>query len=173
MTQPVVSWCDSTNSLISSTLNFNVVDAGTDSSVVKLYIWNNKGGSAAVSNMTSCTITTKDQSGNDTGYVVTQQWSKVSCISAGEAAVPANAIGGTQGANLGTGFTGAEHAIAGYNQATGIIAGAINDGTLTGVAGTDGKTLGAYAEVNVVVHPPLNTVAGQQSFAFRVNYQYT
>lgn len=67
-----------------SLLDFDTVDAGTFSREFSILVWNNRGQSSAVSDMTQCTVTTHDQNGGNTGELVTGRWIEVRVDSMGK-----------------------------------------------------------------------------------------
>src|SRR5690625_4975709 len=76
MTQPIVSWYESTNDVsneITDLVQYGTVDADTDSAQKTFYIWNNRNGSEDVSKMEEVTFTTRDRlggTGDTTGNIV-------------------------------------------------------------------------------------------------------
>jgi hypothetical protein len=153
MTAPSVSWYDRPATSALPNWSIGVVDAGTVSADMGITIWNNKGGSTALSDMQNCTITTKDAAGGNTGELVLNKWVEVKVDSLSETTF--SAIGG-----VGT------HPIQAKNQAAGIISGAVNDGTRA-------NAIGNYAEITVHANVPSNASAGTVNFKLRAAYQFT
>jgi len=154
MAAPIVSWYNAANDTQQTSWDLGVVDAGSVSADTQFLIWNNRGGGSAVSDMTNCTITTKDDAGGDTGALVTDTWIEVQVDSMGESSF--TAIGGTTTKAIeagGINTTG--------NQT---IAGAINSGDL---AADDN-----YAGVTLHANVPATATAGSVNFLTRVSYQY-
>lgn len=154
MAAPIVSWYDETNSTQETSWSLGQVDAGSVSSDKTFLIWNNRMGDEEVSKMENCTITTKDNSGGDTGALITETWIEAKCISAGDSQF--HAIGGTTTHPIGAG---------GGNAETQEILGTVNDGDET-------NDLDNYAEVTVHANVSPTAEAGTIDFLLRVSYQY-
>lgn len=151
MPAPIVSWYDSTNTTQQTSWNAGTVDAGSVGADTEFLIWNNRGGTTAVSDMTSCTITTKDTSGGNTGDVVTGLWVYVLSVKDNETTY--TAIGGTTTHAISNGVT------------AGTISGAANNGTTA-------NSNANYADVKLHLAPPSTAVAGVRQWLTRVSYQY-
>lgn len=150
MAAPVVSWYNELNDTQETSWDLGVVDAGSTSPDKKFLIWNNRGGTANVSDMTNCTITTKDTSGGDTGDLVTGTWIEVLCDSKGDTAF--TPVGGTTTHPIGA-------------NGTQTISGATNDGSTA-------NSVNNFAEITVHANVPLLATAGTVDFVLRVSYQY-
>lgn len=153
MAMPQVSWYTADNSTQVTQWNIGTVDAGSVSTEFDVLVWNNRGGAGVLSDMTNCTVTTKDQSGGNTGELITNTWIEVKCLSAGESAF--SPIGGTT-----------THAIKGGGAAAaGVISGAVNDGSIANAAAN-------FASLALHANVPGTATAGAVSFITRVAYQY-
>ncbi|MGG4144845.1 hypothetical protein ABEW34_17150 [Paenibacillus algorifonticola] len=153
MATPIVQWFDITNTQQKTEWQIGVVDAGSVSEVTTFLIWNNKGGSGILSDMTNCTITTKDVLGSNTGEVVTNKWIEARVDSLNESNF--TPIGGTfTKAIQGAGTAGA-----------GIIKGTANDGSIGAMTN--------FAKVSLHANVPATATAGNFTFLTRVAYQYT
>lgn len=155
MAAPIVSWYDQANANQLSSWTIGTVDAGTTSTDLPILVWNNRSGASAVSDMTSCTITTKDSNGGDTGEVVTNTWIQCKSISNGDTTF--TPIGGSNNTKAikasGTGVS------------AGVISGAVNDGTYNNAKNN-------FSELVLHATVPLTASAGTQNFFVRVAYQY-
>lgn len=152
MPAPIVSWYDSTNTTQQTQWNTGVVDAGTTGPDTQFLIWNNRAGTTAVSDMTSCTMTTKDTSGGNTGDVVVERW-----VELRDDKVPGDVftpIGGTTTKQVGNGVT------------AGVISGAVNDGTIANANAN-------FARVTIHWRVPATATAGQRQWLTRISYNYT
>lgn len=152
MAAPIIEWYDQTNTFQETQWQIGTVDAGSISPDTTFLIWNNRGRSEAVSDMTNCTITTKDILGGNTGEVVEDLW-----IEARLNSIPNDdfeKIGGT--------IVKPIQSAAGV---TGQISGAANDGTKENASSN-------FAEVTVRANVPATATAGNFSFLLRVQYQY-
>jgi len=151
MPAPIVSWWDSTNTTQMTSWDVGVVDAGSVSPDTQFLVWNNRGGTTAVSDMTNCVITTKDTQGGNTGDVVVEKWVEVRVDKLGETTF--TAIGGTTTHPIGNGVTPQ------------VISGAANDGT---VANSNAN----FSTLTLHWRPPSTATAGQRNWLTRVSYQY-
>jgi hypothetical protein len=155
MAAPIVTWFNQANTAQLNSWTIGTVDAGTTSADLQLLIWNNRGGASAVSDMTSCTITTKDSSGGDTGELVTNTWIQAKCVSTGDATF--TPIGGSNNTK--------SIKASGAGISAGVISGAVNDGTYNNAKNN-------FSEMVLHATVPLNASAGTQNFYVRVAYQY-
>lgn len=153
MSAPIVSWYTSDNTSQVTQWDIGTVDAGSTSHAFTVLIWNNRGGSTAVSDMTNCTITTKDNAGGNTGELVTNTWIEVKVDSLSESTF--TAIGGTVVKDI-----RAELATA----AAKTIQGGVNTGVLTDT--------GNYCKLTLRANVPATATAGLVNFLTRVSYQY-
>lgn len=153
MKQPLVQWYDVTNTSQQTEWQIGVVDAGSVSVDTTFLIWNNKGQSSDLPNMTNCTITTKDILGSNTGEVVVNKWIEARVDSMSESAF--TPIGGNS----------VKIIQAGGNAGVGIISGTANDGSIG--ASTN------YAKVSLHANVPAQATAGSFTFLTRVTYQFT
>lgn len=153
MAAPLVSWYSADNLTQITSWGIGTVDAGSTSPDTTFLIWNNRGGAAAVSNMESCTITTKDSAGGDTGELVVDKWIQVRVDAMSETTF--TAIGGTSTKSIKAGGTAG----------AGIIEGAINDGTVANAANN-------FAQVTLHAVPLATATAGNVDFLLRVAYTY-
>jgi len=155
MAAPIVSWYDVSNTEQKTDWQIGIVDAGSVSPDTTFLIWNNRGGSEAVSDMTNCTITTKDILGGNTGEIVLNKWIEVRVDSMDE--TDFTPIGGTTTKAIqAKGLSGGD---------AGKIKGSANDGSL----GAEQN----YAKVTLHANVPATATAGNFTFLTRVAYQYT
>lgn len=150
MASPNITMTD-INSAALPSLQFGNVDANSTSDVQTVYIWNNQGGSQALSDATSTTITTKTRLGLDIGdtiangqEVVTNLYLQKKCTSLSEGSF--TPTGGPTTASIGSSVGG-----------TGVISGSIN---------------GDNAIVALRIAAPSNVTQGPVQFIIRVNYFY-
>lgn len=155
MAKPEVSWYNANNTQQVTFWDVGQgepVDAGSNSPDTTFLIWNNRGGSEQLSDMTDCAITTKDILGNDTGELVTDTWVQVRVDTMSESNF--TAIGGT-----------VTKAIkAGGSAPAGTIRGSANDGTTNSAEN--------FAQVTLRAAPPSTATAGAVDFLVRVTYKY-
>lgn len=156
MPAPIVSWYTQDNTSQVTQWDIGTVDAGSVSAPFSVLIWNNRGGSAAVSDMTNCTITTKDSSGGNTGELVTNTWIEVRVDSLSESNF--TPVGGTVTKDI--------RGKAAANPA-GVIKGSANDGAIATVA-----SQGNFSELTLRANVPPTATAGLVNFLTRVSYQY-
>jgi len=151
MAAPIISWYDETNSNQVTSWNIDRVDAGNVSEDTTFLIWNNKGGTEAVADMTECGITTKDSSGGNTGDIITKKWIEVKVDSLNESTF--TPIGGTTIKTIGAAGT------------EGVISGGVNDGTTSATQN--------FAKLTLHANVPSSALSGNVSFLTRVVYKYT
>ncbi|GAA4881712.1 hypothetical protein GCM10023310_72170 [Paenibacillus vulneris] len=152
MPSPVVSWMDSTNTKQETIWPIGTVDAGSVSSDKTFLIWNNRGGTSAVSDMTTCSITTKDNAGGNTGELVLDKWIEVRVDTMSETTF--TKIGGTTTKTIKAGGT----------SPAATIKGSTNDGTL--------NALENFAQVTLHAAPLPTATAGNVDFLTRISYTY-
>lgn len=154
MASPIVSWYNLANDTQVTQWQLGTVDAGSVSPDITFLIWNNRGGTEDVSDMTNCTITTKDSAGGNTGELVEGKWIEVKVDTMSE--VTFTPIGGT-----------VTKSIKAANPApAGTIKGTANDGTKT-------NSPQNFAQVTLHANVPAIATAGNVDFLLRVAYQYT
>jgi hypothetical protein len=155
MPAPVVSWYNTENTVQVTQWDIGTVDAGSVSDPpFGVLIWNNRGSAEPVSDMTSTTITTKDQSGDNTGELVENTWIQAKVNSLAEATF--SPMGGTTTRALKADDS---------NVASGIIKGTVNDGTVE-------NSRVNFCDVSLRASVPPTATAGLVNFLTRVSYQY-
>lgn len=154
MAAPIVSWYNTDNTSQVTQWDIGTVDAGSVSTAFGVLIWNNRGNSTAVSDMTNTTITTKDSAGGNTGELVTNTWIEAKVNSLAEANF--SPMGGTVTRDLKADDS---------NVTSGIIKGTANDGTKTNAKGN-------FCDVSLRANVPPTATAGLVNFLTRVSYQY-
>lgn len=70
---PIVQWWDEAETAQQSQWDAGVVDAGSDSLPTVFHVWNNRGGSSAVSDMINVDLTVRDINGQTTDLRVAGQ----------------------------------------------------------------------------------------------------
>ena len=178
MPAPIVTYYED-DSTQATKLDFGTVDAGTDTKTAlkRLYIWNNKAGGSAVSNMQSAKLSIVDKSGNKAGTVYQHGWVYAKTNDTGDSDVTTNAthLGKVDasvipGNTIYTSADATEQTIdlsaANGTSGTGIIEG----GTNGGASATDTAN---YCKVAFYVNIEANAPAGQHEFKLRTSYSYT
>ncbi|MGG1263863.1 hypothetical protein [Brevibacillus laterosporus] len=162
MPAPAVSWYKRDNVTSLPVWEIGTIDAGSTSPSLGVLIWNNRGGTADLSTMTNCTITTKDSAGGDTGELVLNTWIEVKVDSMGETGF--TKIGGivTKVIQAGGNTNNSGGAFSPNNKE---ILGVLNDGSTT-------NSKGNFAEVTLQATVPATATAGNVNFLTRVAYQY-
>jgi hypothetical protein len=155
MAAPIVSWWTQDNTAQVLEWNVGTIDAGTISPDFSVLVWNNRAGVDPVSPMESCTLTTKDNAGGNTGELVENTWVEVRVDSRAEASF--TAIGGVTTHPVGAG---------GAQGGPSIIQGFVNDGSKVGAGESN------FAEVTLHVNIPSLATAGTVDFLTRVSYTY-
>jgi len=155
MSAPIITFTDATSATLASQ-SFGNCNAGSTTSPITVYIWNNKGGSTVVSDTAQTTLTTVTFNGLLTGdtvpngqEVVNYSMLGVKCTSQGDTSF-------TQvGAPSGTAVTAPIGGVAG---GTGVIKGNINGDA-------------AICQLQLVV--PNNVTPGAAQWLGRVAYLYS
>lgn len=166
MPAPQVSWWNPSNDTAIPKWEIGVIDAGSKSPEFGVLIWNNRWDGVAtqtdLSTMTNCTITTKDETGGDTGEIITNTWIEVRVDSMGEAAF--TKIGGTVKKTIQAGgtTTNVDGSFAPNGKE---IMGVKNDGTV-------GNSGANFCQVALRANVPATATAGNVNFLTRVAYQY-
>jgi len=101
MADPDIKFYDSTDTTEYTSLDYGSIDAGNESSVITLHIWNDKGGSLGSSTAENCVIRTVTSTGAYTGLdLVEEKWFNSKCTSYG--ATTYTAIGGSTTETIGS-----------------------------------------------------------------------
>lgn len=153
MAAPIVQFTNASGTSQVTSWDVGTWDAGSVSTDTTFLIWNNKGLSTPVADMTSCVITTKDQNGGDTGELVTGKWIEVRVDSMGETTF--TPIGGTVTKTIQAEGVGA-----------GVISGSANDGSVA-------NSKANYAKVTLHANVPTTATAGSIDFLTRVTYNHS
>lgn len=163
-TEPNITIMDESGENRFTTWHIGVIKSleTTPDKVIK--VWNNKGGTSAVSDLISTTITTLNVNGGTTDeQVVTDKWVKV-CV---DSVAEVDSTGIKQFTPIG----GTSSAVVAYQNATGddlangVIKGSANDGT-------EGNSPSNYSKITINMTPPLNATDGSHSFKIRVQGYY-
>ena len=135
-----------------------VVQANQEGNELSLTIWNNRGGSVALSDLKEANITALDTDGRMVTEVVVDKWTRVNVPSIDGGTNIWTPVGGNtvkmlraDGLSASDGFT---------------IRGTANDGTLVN-AGAN------YCSVNLKVRVPAGVSAGVRDWKIRINGYYT
>jgi len=169
MTQPIISWTNvDGDELFDNKLDFGIVDAGDASQDFTILVWNNKGGETLVSDITDCTITTRDSLGGigtddnlsaASSEIITNKWIEVRLAQSEEDYSP---IGGLDVFNI----SADEEVYDLENQLlTNAIGGKINDGELLTSASN-------YATLIFRANIPADASSGNVDFLTRISYRY-
>jgi hypothetical protein len=179
MPLPIVSWYNETNTTQLTSWPIGTVDAGSVSADLVVLIWNNRAGleiDGDVSDMQNISITTKNNTGGNTGEIIVDKWIEAKNVSLSE--VVFTPIGGTS-----------THSIRTDESTTN------DDGTFTpGIAphyNPDGSVdilgvwnvwatpadgianaTGNFIKVSLHANVPSDATAGVVNFLTRVAYQY-
>ena len=161
MATPIITLLGSDQATAVSEWHVGTVKAGNDSAVLEVNVWNNKGGSAAVSDLIESTVAVKDGNGDDTGAVPAGLW--VQTLIDTTADVDANST--KQYSKIGGQTTRPLRGNGILASAGDVISGAINDGT----AANSGNN---YCNCKFKVNVPQNSVSGTQQFKIRFQGYY-
>lgn len=151
MAQPIVSFMDDTNTSVVANWDIGQIDANSTSPILKVLVWNNKGGAGDVSDMQDCSVTLLDGTGGDLAPIVTGKWMQAKVNGTGAF----DPIGGAT-----------SKPIKAAGQTENLIKGLANTGVLADVAN--------FSAVELKVVPPgVNAPAGRHDFRIRIQYFYT
>lgn len=101
MADPVITIYDDADSAEYTTIDYGSIDAGNESPVTTLHIWNDKGGSNSSDTAENCVIRTVTSTGAYTGLdLVEDKWYNSKCTSYG--ASDFTAIGGATTETIGS-----------------------------------------------------------------------
>jgi hypothetical protein len=166
MSAPYITFTAAQNSSsLLTTLSFGNVDAGTTTSPLSVWVWNNRvdglgNGVSTVSDTNSTTFTTRTYTGQDSTsnggsdtaangqQVVDTTIVQVRCVTLGESGSTWYSVGGSTNA----------HTIGSASGGSGIIKGSIG---------------GDYAVIAVRLNVPSNVTAGPTQWLGRVSYLYS
>lgn len=157
MAAPSLTVVDNSNRAVSIWDN-GVVQANQEGAVLSLIIWNNRGGTVALSDLKEANITALDTDGRMVTEVVVDKWTRANVPSIDGGTNIWTPIGGNtvkmlraDGLSASDGFT---------------IKGTANNGTLTNASAN-------YCSVNLKVRVPAGVSAGVRDWKIRINGYYT
>ena len=161
MAQPIITILDETAANAVTSWAVGEVKADQASPVLNVTIWNNKGGSADVSDVKEAAVTCLDGDGGDTGVMTQGAWMKVLVDSTADSDANGKIFSGIGGA------TQRPLRAQSLTQADGdVIKGTANDGTIANATAN-------FCKAAFKIAPPFNAPAGPQSFRIRVLGYYT
>lgn len=156
MAAPSITVVNSKDETI-NTWDAGVIQANNESAVLQIYVWNNRNGSTALSDLQSANITALDIDGGSNSDVVAGKWVKVNVPSVDGNKTTWTPVGGSDTKDLkGTNVTSGN-----------TIKGSTNNGSKD-----DPDAKGNYCEVNLKVVVPVNATPGTKSFKMRINGYY-
>lgn len=133
------------------------VQANSDSAILTILVWNNRGGSAALSDLKDASITTLDIDGGSSSDVVAGHWVQVNVPGIDGDMTTWTSIGGATVKYLrADSLTSADG---------NVIRGVANDGTVA-----NGKA--NYCTCRLKAHVPLNATPGTKTWKTRLNGYY-
>lgn len=157
MAGPSIALYNSADSAIVSTWSVGTVQAQVASTVLTVNIWNNKGGSTAVSDLKDCSVTVLDSNGSTSDEdVAKNKWVQINVPSIDGNSTTYTAIGGAT--------TKAIRANSGVSDNT------IKGDTNNGVSANSGANV---ATVNFRIMAPINSDPGNKTFKIRLTGYYT
>ena len=156
MAQPVASFYNVTNDAPVTAWNIGDINATTESPVLSVIAWNNRGGVADVSDMRDCSLTVFDKTGGDTSALVVGKWLEAKMATGTTPAF--TKIGGTTTVPVrAEGLTAADG---------NVIKGTLNDGTLA-----NAKANHSLMDLKFVI--PINAPEGLHEFLVHLEFFYT
>lgn len=177
MPAPIVLWWDPTlndgNGGPTSTWNAGTVDADSYSAVKELWVFNNKGGSEAVSDMTNVFVTTKDSNGLDGGPVADKSQAVVEVSMWDGASGTWKPWKEIYGSSVTEDVLNAAGWVADGDTIANRISGMVNPTDPNDTNYSDPNTLKKHAKMKLRLHVFENATAGPMAWKTRVSYQYT
>ena len=133
------------------------VQANTDSGILTMTIWNNRGGGTATSDLKDVSITALDVDGGSTTDVVAGKWTQVNVPAVDGNSTTWTAVGGSTTKMLrADGLASSDGSV---------IRGTVNDGSLA-------SSKPNYVTCRLKVHVPLNAQPGTKDWKMRLNGYY-
>lgn len=136
-----------------------VVQASNESAVFSIYVWNNRNGSTAISDLKDVTITALDIDGSSNGELVAGKWVRANVPKVDGNVTTWTPVGGSDGKHL------QAEAITTASDFT--IKGTVNDGNKNTTSSKQN-----YCKVNLKVVVPVNATPGTKTYKIRVNGYY-
>jgi putative cofactor-binding repeat protein len=133
------------------------VQANSDSTILTILVWNNRGGSTALSDLKDVSITTLDIDGGSSSDVVAGKWVQANVPGIDGNNTTWTAIGGTTVKYLRADALAAADG--------NVIRGIANDGTFTNAKSN-------YCTCRLKAHVPLNATPGTKVWKTRINGYY-
>jgi putative cofactor-binding repeat protein len=133
------------------------VQANSDSTILTILVWNNRGGSTALSDLKDVSITTLDIDGGSSSDVVAGKWVQANVPKVDGNNTTWTAIGGTTVKYLRADALAAADG--------NVIRGIANDGTFTNAKSN-------YCTCRLKAHVPLNATPGTKVWKTRINGYY-
>lgn len=133
------------------------VQANSDSAILTIRVWNNRGGSTALSDLKDASITTLDIDGGSSSDVVAGKWVQVNVPNLDGNTTTWTAVGGST-----VKFIRADSLTSADGN---VIRGTANDGTVVNSAAN-------YATCRLKAHVPLNATPGTKTWKTRLNGYY-
>lgn len=142
------------------------VRAGTNSDILSVHAWNNKGVSTDVSDIIDATVTVVNSSGGTTGVVPENEWVLVNLNGEVDSSSKTvwHKLGKTVYAIRAKGITPA-NAASPVPDTEDVIKGTANDGTAA-------NSLKNYADLQFAVNIPISSTPGAQTFKIRFEGYY-
>lgn len=155
-----------------STWNCGTVDADSYSAVKELWVFNNKGGASAVSDMTNVFITTKDANGLDGGPVADRSQAVVEVSMWDGASGVWKDFKEVYGSSQVEDVLNAAGTIEDGDTKANRLSGMVNPTDATDTNYTDPNTQLKHARMKLRLHVFASANAGPMSWKTRVSYQY-
>ena len=156
MSSPVIALYDSTHTNLLSVWNAGTVKANDPSNPLVVNIWNNKSGTAAVSDLKDCVIGVYDSNGTTANDdVAKDKWVEINVESVDGDTTTWTKIGGSTTKQI--------RANSGVTDFS--IPGAANTGAATATTN--------YATIQLRINAPINSTPGNKQFKVRLTGYYT
>jgi hypothetical protein len=163
MPQPIIGIYNADSTATVNSWPIGEVNANSESPTLEVVIWNNKGGSTAVSDMKDCSVTCLDGDGGNTSEMTVGKWMNVLVNSTAD-------TDSTSGKKIYSPIGGDDNRplrAEGLTSSDGnVIKGTVNDGTMKNATTN-------HCKAKFMVKPPFNATEGEHDFRIRIEGFYT
>ena len=157
MAAPSITVVDTSDRTVTN-WDAGVVQANNESAVLTILVWNNRGGSVALSDLKEANITSLDTDGRAVTDIITGKWIRVNVPSIDGNTTTYTPVGGATVKNIRADGLGATD---GY-----VLKGTANDGIAA-------NSRNNYSTVNLKIKIPSGVTAGIRDYKIRINGYFT
>jgi hypothetical protein len=157
MAAPSITVVDTSDRTVTN-WDAGVVQANNESAVLTILIWNNRGGSVALSDLKEANITSLDTDGRAVTDIITGKWIRINVPSIDGNTTTYTPVGGATVKNIRADGLGSTD---GY-----VLKGTANDGIAA-------NSRNNYSTVNLKIKIPAGVTAGIRDYKIRINGYFT